>query len=277
MPGVRGRSAAAQTLAEGRAGLSSGTSRVGNLRRLVSAHRSSLARAPLSALGADPGTPEPRLGRAFQVQNDRVIEADRQPGILARMLGSMLQTARKTAGLSYDQAAPRGVRADPGEPAQCLVEGEQRPYFLGGPGRVPGAEDVQVRRGGVSFEPGVVPGHSALAELEPASPPGGDLGDGPLDVGPVRHVVLAQSRACGPVRAGGAQQLSCSCRCRVRPSLALVHRWRSGQSRQATPKMTAFLAVTCRMIPAGQVTVPHCAVPVAARPVSAGEGQSHLK
>ncbi len=107
MHGVRGWRAAAQTLAEGRAGLSSGTSRVRNLRRLVSAHRSSLARAPLSALDADPGTPEPRLGRAFQVQNDRVIEADRQPGILARVLGSMLQTARKTAGLSYDQAAAR--------------------------------------------------------------------------------------------------------------------------------------------------------------------------
>jgi transcriptional regulator with XRE-family HTH domain len=36
-----------------------------------------------------------------------VIEADRQPGILARMLGSMLQTAREIAGLSYDQAAAR--------------------------------------------------------------------------------------------------------------------------------------------------------------------------
>ncbi len=47
---------------------------------------------------------------------------------------------------------------------------------------------------------------SAVAELEAASPPGGDLGDGPLDAGPVRHVVLAQPRAGGPVRTGGAQQ-----------------------------------------------------------------------
>jgi hypothetical protein len=38
------------------------------------------------------------------VQNVVVIEADRQPGILARMLGSMLQTAREVAGLSYEGA-----------------------------------------------------------------------------------------------------------------------------------------------------------------------------
>ena len=42
-----------------------------------------------------------------------MIEADRQPGILARMLGSMLQRAREVAGLSYDQAAARlGCEAD---------------------------------------------------------------------------------------------------------------------------------------------------------------------
>ncbi|HEY2262854.1 MAG TPA: Scr1 family TA system antitoxin-like transcriptional regulator [Streptosporangiaceae bacterium] len=36
-----------------------------------------------------------------------MIEANRQPGILARELGSMLQTAREVAELSYDQAAAR--------------------------------------------------------------------------------------------------------------------------------------------------------------------------
>jgi transcriptional regulator with XRE-family HTH domain len=42
-----------------------------------------------------------------------VVEAARQPGIWARMLGSMLQTAREVAGLSYDQAAARlGCEAD---------------------------------------------------------------------------------------------------------------------------------------------------------------------
>jgi transcriptional regulator with XRE-family HTH domain len=42
-----------------------------------------------------------------------VIEAGRRPGILARMLGSMLQTSREVAGLSYDQAAGRlGCEAD---------------------------------------------------------------------------------------------------------------------------------------------------------------------
>ena len=88
--------------------VASGTSRVRNLRRLVSA-RTGLARNPLSARSgySDSGIAEPGLERGLQVQNERVIEADRQPGILARMLGSMLQTAREIAGLSYDQAAAR--------------------------------------------------------------------------------------------------------------------------------------------------------------------------
>ena len=64
-----------------------------------------------------------------------MIEADRQPGILARMLGSMLRTAREIAGLSYDQAAARLGRepdwlvrvetgfavADPEQVARILV------------------------------------------------------------------------------------------------------------------------------------------------------------
>ena len=41
----------------------------------------------------------------------------------------------------------------------------------------------------------------------------------------------------------------------MRPSLAVVHRGRSGQVRQAIPKITAWRAVICRVIPAGQVTV----------------------
>ena len=70
------------------------------------------------------------------VQNGRVIEADRQPGILVRMLGSMLKTAREVACLSYDEAAARlGCEADwlvrvetgfavagPEEVARILVE-----------------------------------------------------------------------------------------------------------------------------------------------------------
>jgi hypothetical protein len=49
----------------------------------------------------------------LRVQNDGVIEADRRPGILARMLGSMLQAAREVVGLSYDEAAARlGCEAD---------------------------------------------------------------------------------------------------------------------------------------------------------------------
>src|SRR5208283_1335900 len=66
---------------------------------------------------------------------------------------------------------------------------------------------TQVEGGGAALEPGVVPGGPAVAELEAASPPGGDLGDGAFDVGPVLHVVLAQPRVGGPVRAGGPEQV----------------------------------------------------------------------
>jgi hypothetical protein len=47
------------------------------------------------------------------VQNEGVIEADRRPGILARMLGSMLTAAREVVSLTYDEAAGRlGCEAD---------------------------------------------------------------------------------------------------------------------------------------------------------------------
>jgi Helix-turn-helix domain len=82
------------------------------------------------------GIPEPGLEKALRGQNERVIEADRQPGILARMLGSMLKTAREIARLSYDEAATRlGCETDwlvrvetgfavaaPEEVARILVE-----------------------------------------------------------------------------------------------------------------------------------------------------------
>jgi len=78
----------------------------------------------------------PNRGRALRVHNGRVIEADRQPGILARMVGTMLTTAREVASLSYDEAAARvGCEADwlvrvetgfavagPDEVARILVE-----------------------------------------------------------------------------------------------------------------------------------------------------------
>ena len=52
----------------------------------------------------------------------------------------------------------------------------------------------------------MVRGCSAVAELEAASSPGGDLGDDPLDVRPARAIVLAQPLAGGPGSASGAQQ-----------------------------------------------------------------------
>lgn len=48
-----------------------------------------------------------------RVQYESVIEADRRPGILALMLGTMLEKAREIVGLSYDEAAERlGREAD---------------------------------------------------------------------------------------------------------------------------------------------------------------------
>jgi hypothetical protein len=72
----------------------------------------------------------------LRVQNGRVIEADRRPGVLARMLGSMLKKVREIVNLSYDEAAARlGCDADwlvrvetgfavagPEEVARLLVE-----------------------------------------------------------------------------------------------------------------------------------------------------------
>jgi len=47
------------------------------------------------------------------VDNGSVKGADREPGILARMLGSMLMTVREVASLSYDEAAAQlGCEAD---------------------------------------------------------------------------------------------------------------------------------------------------------------------
>ena len=49
----------------------------------------------------------------MRAHNGEVIEAGRRPGILARMLGSMLQAAREAAGVSYDAAAAQlGCEAD---------------------------------------------------------------------------------------------------------------------------------------------------------------------
>src|SRR5260370_14893876 len=94
------------------------------------AHRShparglAVPRCPPGPGCADPGIPELRAGTSSPVQNERVIEADRQPGILARMLGPMLRRAREVACLSYDQAAARlGCEADWLGPAETRLAG----------------------------------------------------------------------------------------------------------------------------------------------------------
>jgi transcriptional regulator with XRE-family HTH domain len=58
-------------------------------------------------------TPGFAAGKAFVVEDKKVIKAGKQPGILARRVGSMLQKVREVAGLSYDEAAALlGCEAD---------------------------------------------------------------------------------------------------------------------------------------------------------------------
>src|SRR5207245_11525083 len=100
--------------------------------------------------------------------------------------------------------AGSAVRTTPGGPAAW--SGGQHPGAVAAGQALP-EQVAAVQRGGAALEPGVVPGRPAVAELEPASPPGGDLGDGAFHVGPVCRAVLAPPPAGAPVRTGGAQQV----------------------------------------------------------------------
>src|SRR6266581_2709518 len=112
----------------------------------------------------------------------------------------MISGARATA-----QPAGRiGCKGVPG--GLAAWSGGQRPGAVAAGQALP-EQVAQVERGGAALEPGIILGRPAVAELEPPSPPGGDLGDGAFDVRAVCHVVLAQPAAGGPVRAGGAQQV----------------------------------------------------------------------
>src|SRR6266851_2939898 len=95
-------------------------------------------------------------------------------------------------------ASHRAGSAFEGGPAGLAAwSGGQRPGAVPA-GQPPPDQVAQVQRGGAAPEPGVVLCGAAVAELEPASPPGGDLGDGAFHVGPAGHVVLAQPGG-GPV------------------------------------------------------------------------------
>src|SRR6266550_1047990 len=110
--------------------------------------------------------------------------------------------------ISGARAAAQPARPDwlPGRAGLAAWSGGQRPGAVAA-GQALAEQVAQVERGGAALEPGVVPGCPAVAELDPPSPPGGGLGDGAFDVGPVCRVVLAQPAAGGPVRAGGAEQV----------------------------------------------------------------------
>ncbi len=87
-----------------------GTAVVMKPSRLVgvsSSHRSDQAARRIVTVPISAVCPTRPVKRPARVQNERVIEADRRPGILARMLGSRLQKIRELAELSYDDAAAR--------------------------------------------------------------------------------------------------------------------------------------------------------------------------
>src|SRR5712671_8024786 len=101
--------------------------------------------------------------------------------------------------ISGARAAAQPARPDwlPGRAGLAAWSGGQRPGAVAA-GQALAEQVPQVQRGGAALEPGVVPGRPAVAELDPPSPPGGDLGDGAFDVRAVGHVVLAQPAAGGP-------------------------------------------------------------------------------
>ena len=125
-------------------------------------------------------------------------------------------------------------------------------------GQAASGQVLQVQRRGAALEPGVVLGHSAVAELDPAAAPGGDLGDDTLDVGPVGPVVLAQPGAGGPGGAGGAQQVMVRVQAEGPPGLGCRAplAQRAGGAGGADDDSAA--GVIGRMMPAGQVTAPAC-------------------
>src|SRR6516225_1827303 len=97
------------------------------------------------------------------------------------------------AGVAVRPRLPRWSGWLLGGPGRWALGRSSRGAGLGSwsGGQAPGAvlagqavaeQGAQVHRGGAALEPGVVLGFSAVAELDPASPPGGNLGDGTFDV-----------------------------------------------------------------------------------------------
>src|SRR5260221_9203468 len=126
---------------------------------------------------------------------------------MARCSGGLGLAAGRIAvkdGLAHAWRVVWGVPAGPACPGGW--SGDQHPGAVAA-GQALAEQIAQVQRSGAPLEPGMVLGRPAVAELDPAAPPGGYLGDGPFHVGPVSHVVLAQPGTGGPVRAGLPEQV----------------------------------------------------------------------
>ena len=170
---------------------------------------------------------------------------------------------------------------------------EDRPVWVGWSGRCggegPGAvvvveaeveQAAQVEGGHPGVQPPVVGGGAAVAQLAAAAFRADEPGDGAFDHGPVPAVGGAEMLVGGPVLTGCSQQRVVFVMLRLRPSLAVVLRCRSGQSRQATPKTALRAVVIRRVMPFGQVTVPVVSSMVKSSrvnpPATAGRGGAGL-
>ena len=129
----------------------------------------------------------------------------------------------------------------PGSPGRVLTAGRRRTWPAGlRPGQGPGSAGVgqaapeqgaQINRGAPGVQPGVVLGGADVAELDAAAVAGRGPGDGPSIADRVEQARLN----CG-VRAwarAARSRFSCGWKVMDQPSLAVVHRWRSGQPAQA--------------------------------------------
>ena len=125
-----------------------------------------------------------------------------------------------------------------------------------GAGQTAVDEGSEIDCGATDSPPGVVLFHAQVAQLDPPSWAGGGPADDSLD-GRAGGVGCLNSgvRACARAARNNA---SCSWMLIDRPSLAVVHRARSGQSAHTAPKVTVRFGLMVRVCPPGQVTVPAC-------------------
>ena len=99
-------------------------------------------------------------------------------------------------------------------------------------------------------------GHAVVAQLAAAALGADEPGDGALDHGPVLPVGGAEVGSLSPVAAALAQERVVGMHVEGAAGLSRVQRCRSGQPRQARPKVTIRVRLIGLVTPFGQVAVP---------------------